>query len=39
MTFDDAAAIRQVAAACRADGYRLRSLIESLMTSDLFLKL
>jgi mono/diheme cytochrome c family protein len=39
MTIDDAAAIRQVAAACRADGYRLRSLIESLMTSDLFLKL
>jgi hypothetical protein len=39
MTIDDDAAIRQVAAACRADGYRLRSLIESLVTSEVFLKL
>jgi len=37
-TIDDTAAIRGVVAAARADGYRLRSLVEALATSDLFQK-
>ena len=38
MTIDDTAAIRQVVAAAKADGYRLRTLVEALATSDLFQK-
>jgi hypothetical protein len=35
MTIDDRAAIREIAASAKADGYRLRSLVEALATSDL----
>jgi hypothetical protein len=38
MTVDDAAAIRAIAAASKKDGYRLRSVVESLVLSDLFRK-
>ena len=38
VTIDDAAAIREVVAAARADDYRLRTLVEALATSRLFLK-
>jgi hypothetical protein len=36
MTVDDTAAIRAIAAASKKDGYRLRSVVESLVLSDLF---
>jgi hypothetical protein len=35
MTIDDRTAIREIAAAAKADGYRLRSLVEAVATSDL----
>jgi hypothetical protein len=35
MTIDDRAAIRAITAAAKADGYRLRSLVEAVATSDL----
>ena len=35
MTIDDRTAIRKIAAAAKADGYRLRSLVEAVATSDL----
>jgi hypothetical protein len=38
MTIDDAPQIRAIAAASRADGYRLRTVIENFVTSDLFQK-
>jgi hypothetical protein len=38
MTVDDAASLDAIAAAAKADGYRLKSLVEKLVTSDLFLK-
>jgi len=38
MTIDDAAAIRAIAQASRADGYRLRTVLENLVLSDLFQK-
>jgi len=39
MTIDDADSIRQIVAACRAEDYRLRTLLETFVTSDLFHKL
>ena len=36
MTVDDRDEIMAIASACRADGYRVRSLIEALVMSDLF---
>jgi hypothetical protein len=36
MTLDDAPALRKIAEACKPEGYRLRSMIEALVTSDLF---
>ena len=38
MTLDDAPHIRAVAAAGKKDGYKLRTLVEHLVTSDLFRK-
>jgi hypothetical protein len=38
LTVDDAAGIAAITAACKADGYRLKSLLEALVTSELFLK-
>ncbi len=38
MTFDDSAHIKAIAAAAKQEDYRLRSLIEHLVMSDLFLK-
>ena len=38
MTVDDAADIRSIAAASKKDGYRLRSVVENLVLSDLFRK-
>ena len=38
MTIDDAPQIKAIAAASKADGYRLRSVIERLVLSDLFQK-
>ncbi len=38
MTIDDAEQIREIAAASKPDGYRLRTLIENLILSDLFQK-
>jgi len=38
MTIDDAASIRAIAQASRADGYRLRTVLENLVLSDLFQK-
>jgi len=35
MTIDDRTAIREIAAAAKADGYKLRSLVEAVATSDL----
>jgi hypothetical protein len=35
MTIDDRTAIREIAAAAKADSYRLRSLVEAVATSDL----
>jgi mono/diheme cytochrome c family protein len=37
MTIDDAATLDAIAAAGKADGYRLRTLLQALVTSDLFL--
>ena len=38
MTVDDAAQIRAITAASKADGYKLRTVIGNLVASDLFLK-
>jgi hypothetical protein len=38
LTVDDAEEIAAITAACRADGYRLKSLVEAFVTSELFLK-
>ena len=38
MTVDDAARIKAITAASKKDGYKLRAVIENLVTSDLFLK-
>lgn len=38
MTIDDAAQIKAIAAASRKDGYKLRTVIENLVMSDLFQK-
>ncbi len=38
MTIDDAAAIKAIAQASKADGYKLRSVIEHFVMSDLFAK-
>jgi mono/diheme cytochrome c family protein len=38
MTIDDAAQIRAIAAASKKDGYKLRTVVENLITSDLFQK-
>ena len=38
MTIDDAAQIRAIAAASKPDGYKLRTAVENLVTSDLFQK-
>ncbi len=38
MTIDDAAQIKAIAAASKADGYKLRTVIENFVTSDLFRK-
>ncbi|WP_404309037.1 DUF1592 domain-containing protein [Neorhodopirellula lusitana] len=38
MTVDDREAVRSIALASKADGYRLRSLVENFVLSDLFLK-
>jgi hypothetical protein len=38
MTFSDREALKRVAEESKADGYKLASLIESLVTSPLFLK-
>jgi len=38
LTIDDAAAIREVVTVAKADDYRLRTLVEALATSSLFLK-
>jgi len=38
MTIDDAAQIKAIAAASKRDGYRLRTVIENLATSELFRK-
>jgi len=38
MTMDDQAAIKAIAAQSKADQYRLRSILENLVLSDLFLK-
>jgi len=38
MTVDDREQIKAVAASCRDDGYRLRTMIEALVMSDLFRK-
>lgn len=36
MTVDDRDAIAGIAASCKADGYRLRSMVEAIVMSDLF---
>ena len=38
MTIDDAPRIKAIAAAAKADGYPLRAVLESFVTSDLFLQ-
>lgn len=38
MTIDDAAQIKAIASAGKADGYRLRTLIENLVLSELMRK-
>jgi len=38
LTVDDADEIAAITAACKADGYRLKSLIEAFVVSELFLK-
>ena len=38
MTIDDAAQIKAIAAASKGDGYKLRTVIENLVVSDLFQK-
>lgn len=38
MTVDDAKEIRAIARASKSDDYRLQTILENLVTSDLFLK-
>ena len=38
MTINDAEPIKAIAATCKKDGYKLRTVIETFITSELFLK-